>query len=62
MKLMLDYLSRYHGYEPSSVPKVMGILLKLRKMNHNIWHRKELQVVFITFKQFHIFLVGIQKS
>ena len=49
MKLMLDYLSRYHGYEPSSVPKVMGILLKLRKMNHNIWHRKELQVVFITF-------------
>lgn len=47
MKLMMAYLNRYHGYNPNSIAKLMNIILRLRRMNHNIWHGRELKVVTV---------------
>lgn len=47
MKLMMAYLNRYHGYNPNSIAKLMNIILRLRRMNHNLWHGRELKVVTV---------------
>ena len=42
-ELLLRFIERHYSLDRGMVSKILNILVKLRQINHNLWHRKELQ-------------------
>ena len=42
-ELLLRFIERHYSLDRGMISKILNILVKLRQINHNLWHRKELQ-------------------